>query len=135
VHLDNVKCSQSYGCSTHEALVAGQQTCGIIELVQEKNKKGKLFNDIVIFLSQHGVVVINSSEIGLVKKVVGTLRDILWYIDGHHHVFDERAQAVLSIFFTPYSVQCSSFVKAINTQYLCRSINSFCIRFVNSSSP
>ena len=26
------------------------------------------------------------------------LRDILWYIDGHHHVFQQRSIAILTVF-------------------------------------
>ena len=39
------------------------------------------------------------------KNLVSLLQDILWYVDGHHHVFKERATDLLACFksFTLYN--------------------------------
>ena len=76
-----------------------------IEFIQERNKKDKFFNDIISFLSRHGAFFNDSSELKSAKKLVHILRDILWYVNSHHHVFQNRALALPSIFscFTGYN--------------------------------
>ena len=73
--------------------------------IPERNKKDKLFNAIIGFLSDEGVFFDDSSESKSVKQFVGVARDILWYVDGHHHVFSERALSLPAVFtrFTQYN--------------------------------
>ena len=39
------------------------------------------------------------------KRLVTVMRDIFWHIDGHQHVFQQRAQPIPSVFesFTDYN--------------------------------
>ena len=73
--------------------------------IPERNKKDKLFNAIIGFLSDENVFLDESSESKSVKQFVGVARDILWYVDGHHHVFSERALSLPAVFsrFTQYN--------------------------------
>ena len=73
--------------------------------VPERNKKEKLFNAIIEFLSDEGVFLDNPSETMSAKQFVGLVRDVLWYVDGHHHVFSERALGLPAVFahFTRYN--------------------------------
>ena len=50
--------------------------------IPERNKKDKLFNAIIGFLSDENVFLDESSESKSVKQFVGVARDILWYVDG-----------------------------------------------------
>ena len=68
-----------------------------VELIHEKNKKDKLFNDIITFLKSWNVSV-KSCELDSARKLITLLCNILWYIDGHHHVFQERATDLPAIF-------------------------------------
>ena len=90
--------------------------CGGIPLnticIQEKNKKDKLFNAIIGVLSDKSVFLDDASESKSVKQFVGVARDILWYVDGHHHVFSERALSLPAFFFQFYSVQYTSSLEA-----------------------
>ena len=64
-----------------------------------KNKKNQLFNDILHFLDLFAVTVEDSNKDEL-KRLVVLLQNTFWHIDGHHHVFEQRALAVPSIFST-----------------------------------
>ena len=77
---------------------AGPSSGITIEFIQERNKKDKLFNDIISFLSRHGAFFNDSSELKSAKKLIHILRDILWYVNGYHHIFQNRALALPSIF-------------------------------------
>ena len=83
--------------------------CGGIPLnticIREKNKKDKLFNAIIGVLSDESVFLDDVSESRSVKQFLGVARDILWYVDGHHHVFSERALSLPAFFssFTQYN--------------------------------
>ena len=68
-----------------------------IESVRERNKKDKLCNSIIHFFKSRNAFV-KESEVHLTKKLVLLLRDIFWHIDGHHHVFEQRAIAIPSVF-------------------------------------
>lgn len=64
--------------------------------------KDKLFNDILSSSNTD----ISPTEVPLVRKLVCVLRDIFRYIDRHHHVFEQRAHPIPSVFniFTNYNV-------------------------------
>ena len=64
-----------------------------------KNKKNQLFNDILHFLDSFAVTVEESNKDEL-KRLVVLLQNTFRHINGHHHVFEQRALAVPSIFST-----------------------------------
>ena len=76
-----------------------QTNCPLVfvEPVRERTKKDKLFNDIVSYFVSASVSL-ESSELSMGRRLVIVLRDILWHIDGHHHVFQQRAQPIPSSF-------------------------------------
>ena len=56
--------------------------------VVEQNKKNKLHNDIVQFFISRGLSFLSKEEItNSGMRLVCLLREIFWYIDGHHHAF------------------------------------------------
>lgn len=65
--------------------------------VNERNRKDALYNRIISFFNSHSVGLLEE-ELPLGKKLTTLLRDVFWYLDGHHHVF-ERVQ---SPFFSPF---------------------------------
>jgi hypothetical protein len=65
--------------------------------VKERTKKDKILNDIINFL-QSKSVNFEESEFEDGKQLLLLLRDIFWYIDGHHHVFEQRAKEIPPIF-------------------------------------
>ena len=69
----------------------------VVKLSREKNKKDKLFNDLVTFFQSQNVIV-HSNEVDSAQKLIILLGNILWYIDGHHHVFQERATSIPAVF-------------------------------------
>ena len=75
------------------------------EPVRERNRKDVLYNRIILFFnsSSMGLAL---EEMSLAKKLLVTLRDIFWYIDGHYHVFDRVKRPIPSIFnsFTGFNV-------------------------------
>ena len=75
-----------------------------VQPVNERTKKHRLFNDIAKFLTSSSASF-TESEIPMGKQLVNLLRDIFWHIDGHHHVFDQRALPIPPIFhsFTGYN--------------------------------
>ena len=77
-----------------------------VKLINQHNKKDKLFNDIVQFLKSKNLSL-KSSEVDTEGvKLVYLLRDIFWHIDGHHHVFQQRSVAIPDVFspFCNYNV-------------------------------
>ena len=73
--------------------------------VNERNKKDKLFNDIAKFLESKGLKFTSDEIDTNGKALVVLLCDILWHIDGHHHVFKQRSAEIPSVFsqFTYYN--------------------------------
>ena len=71
------------------------------------NKKDKLFNDILQLIEKEGLVW-RASEVdnGTASTAVRTLRDALWYIDGHHHTLADRSCDVPQVFegFVEYNI-------------------------------
>lgn len=64
---------------------------GTLLLLVEKNKKHKLYNDIVKFLTCRGLTFKSDEVDTKGVKLVRLLCDILWHIDNHHHVFQLRS--------------------------------------------
>ncbi len=77
----------------------------LVHHVQERTMKDQLFNDILKFFTSMSVSICDS-EASSGKRLVVVLRDIFWHIDGHHHVFEQRAQAIPHMFhvFTNYNM-------------------------------
>ena len=66
-----------------------------------RTNKDRLYNDILKFLHDQNLKwkenVISSGE-----RFVNLLAQILWYIDGHHHLFDERSNTKLPQIFAQF---------------------------------
>ena len=67
--------------------------------VQVRNKKDELFNDILQLIEKEGLVW-KASEVdnGTASNAISTLRDALWYIDGHHQTLADRSCHVPHVF-------------------------------------
>lgn len=70
-----------------------------------RNKKDNLFNDIAALIKSSSAGLYES-EFLQGKNTVVLLSDIFWHIDGHHHIFEERAKKIPPIFcsFVNYNV-------------------------------
>ena len=70
-----------------------------------RNKKDNLFNGIAALIESSSAGLYES-ELLQGKKLVVLLRDIFWHIDGHHHIFEQRAKKIPAIFcsFVNYNV-------------------------------
>lgn len=75
------------------------------EPMRERNRKDVLYNQIISFFNSSSVGWLQD-EIALANKLLITLRDIFWHIDGHFHVFDRVKKPIPSIFniFTGFNV-------------------------------
>lgn len=65
--------------------------------IAERNRKDALYNKIVTFFNSSSVGL-PEEELSLGKKLLITLRDIFWYIDNHHHVFDRVKKPIPMVF-------------------------------------
>ena len=72
---------------------------------QERTQKDKLYNDLIHYLASFSVSL-KVTELEEGKKLLVTLQSIFWHIDGHQHVFKERAVGIPSFFnsFTDYNM-------------------------------
>ena len=67
--------------------------------IAERNKKDKLYNDILQFLIISRNMSLKTSEINSFgERLIKALRDILWHIDGHHEVFSQRSTSIPNVF-------------------------------------
>ena len=91
---------------THEDLISDNLTFLPPIIITVKNKKDQLYNDIIELFVSCNALFFDSELQDFGKKLVGTLCDILWHIDGHHHLFDERALPIPPLFrsFLKYNV-------------------------------
>ena len=66
-----------------------------------RNKKDELFNDVLQLIEKEGLVW-KASEVdnGTAANAICTVRDALWYIDGHHQTLADRSCHVPQISFT-----------------------------------
>ena len=90
-----------------EVLLASQQSLHGKQLpdpVQERNRKDKLYNDLLLGLKK---LKLQSSEVhSFGERLVKALRDTLWYVDGHHEMFSQQSTALPSIFKTFKDYNC-----------------------------
>lgn len=77
-----------------------QDDLSFISSIRERNKKDALFNKVVQFFNASSVGLFEE-ELPLGKKLVTCLRDIFWYLNGHHHIF-ERINKPLSPSFSSF---------------------------------
>ena len=107
-----VKCSNPTSPISTKITASGSESesnlmmlSAIIPPAVERTRKDKLFNDFLHFLSSSSVTL-RSSEKDLGRRLVSLLQNLFWHIDGHLHVFQQRAQAIPQIFlrFTDYNV-------------------------------
>ncbi len=72
-------------------------------IVDPRNKKQILYNDLIAMFVAHKALLREDELHAFGKKLV---RDVLWYIDGHHNVFAERAIQLPPLFqsFSKYNV-------------------------------
>jgi len=66
--------------------------------IVEKNKKDKLYNDILHLLISKNMSLKHSEISSFGERLIKALRDILWHIDGHHEAFSQQSTAVPNIF-------------------------------------
>ena len=72
-------------------LQQGTVATGSVQLVVERNKRHKLYNNIIMFRTSRGLTFKTDEVDTSSVKLVRLLCDILWHIDGHHHVFQLRS--------------------------------------------
>lgn len=66
-------------------------------IAEPKNRKEKLYNDIISFLSESQLGWINDpAQYG--KPFVTELCNVLWFVDGHHGVLSSRSCPIPSLF-------------------------------------
>ena len=91
--------------------------------VQVRNKKDELFNDILQLIEKEGIVW-KASEVdnGTAANAICTLRDALWYIDGHHQTLADRSCHVPHVFtgFVEYNNPEKSKHRKRSSSTLCR---------------
>ena len=100
-HPDIVQSSGVKRRNAFEILMTSQRSLQCKTLpdpVQEKNKKDKLYNNILSLLELKKLKVEYSEIQRFGDRLVRALCDTLWYIDGHHDVFHQRAIVIPSVF-------------------------------------
>jgi hypothetical protein len=92
-------------CNTHVAVELVENQLSFIPLIRERNRKDTLYNKIIEFFKSSGVGLLEG-EMHLGLKLVACLRDVFWYLDGHHHVFERINRPLSSAFssFVGYNV-------------------------------
>jgi hypothetical protein len=82
------------------------QPLAFVEQINVRNRKDKLYNDLIEFFISRKALLSESEVCEEGKMLVTTLRDVLWYIDGYHSVLATRAIAVPELFreFVYYNV-------------------------------
>ena len=101
VHEDAQSASASSTLpNVFEFLMASQRAVDNATLpfkIQERNKKDKLFNDLVSFFESKGWEW-SSGGRSHGQKFLTELQQCLWYIDGHHETFADRCHHIPSLF-------------------------------------
>ncbi len=77
-----------------------------VTAVNVRNKKDQLYNDLINLFISHNALLEEDEVMPLGKELVKTMCNILWYVDGYHSVFAERAIPVPTLFrqFSGYNV-------------------------------
>ena len=85
--------------------ISENDSLSLPEPVRERNRKDVLYNHIISFFNSFSVGL-TPEEMPLAKKLLVTVRDIFWYIDGHHHVFERVNKPIPSVFqaFTGFNI-------------------------------
>ena len=95
-------------CETTSGLVSPSPSASgsFVSLVNVRNKKDKLYNDIATFFISRRALFIDDEAVSYGKELVTTLRDVLWYLDGYHAILAERAIPIPSLFqpFRNYNI-------------------------------
>ena len=86
--------------------------------IESRNKKDKLFNDLIDLFEEKGCTWVDSGNT-LGKSFLLKLRDVLWYIDGHHAAFVNRSLPIPELFksFSGYNTPELSKGKVDNMSY------------------
>ncbi len=71
-------------------LMNAASASGVPPPIVEHNLKDKLYNDIVSFCEKEELLWRGTEIKTLGTRLVRCLRDVLWYIDSHHHTFASR---------------------------------------------
>ena len=74
-----------------------------LEPISKRNRKDKLYNSIVHYLTSKGLKFNHASEL----KTSGVCRTF-WHIDGHHHVFRSRSLQLSSVLSTSIYQNCQN---------------------------
>ena len=74
--------------------------------VQERNRKDKLYNDLLHLLESKKLKLQSSEIHSFGERLLKALRDTLWYIDGHHEAFSQWSTALPSVFKTFKDYNC-----------------------------
>ena len=74
--------------------------------VQERNRKDKLYNDLLHLLGSKKLKLQSSEVHSFGERLVKALRDTLWYVDGHHEAFSQWSRALPNVFKTFKDYNC-----------------------------
>ena len=74
--------------------------------IQQRNKKDQLYNDVLSYCEENQIGWIGDEVDSLAITFLRSVTDVLWYIDGHHHVFAGRGVHIPKSFsrFQGYNV-------------------------------
>jgi hypothetical protein len=105
VSISNSSVSHESLTAYEEGNVAETSPVLFIPMINERNRKDSLYNRIILFFNSSSVAILEE-EMPLGIKLVTLLRDIFWYLDGHHHVFERVRCPISAVFgsFTGYNV-------------------------------
>ena len=71
-----------------------------LQPITERNRKDKLYNDIISFMTSKGLKF-NADDVDTFgTKLVWLLCQIFWYIDGHRHVFLYQKNSIVFLDIT-----------------------------------
>ena len=80
-------------------LLASQNRRAFFQPIDEKNKRDKLYNDLVKLMKSKGLKLgVSQDEIDFGTRLLKCIRDILWYIDGAHQILGQHSRGVPAIF-------------------------------------
>ena len=66
--------------------------------IEERNRKDKLYNHLRLYCREHGLFW-KADEVDMLGvNFLRCLCDVLWYVDGHHHVFVTRGCPIPELF-------------------------------------
>ena len=74
-----------------------QEVALYIPAIPERNRKDAIYNKIVSFFKSTSLGLLEE-EISSGKKLISCLRDVFWYIDGHHYAFERVKKPIPATF-------------------------------------